>query len=185
MKDYYSHDMKINANNLEDVVMEDLINHEAKKITNSYQKGRTRNHHKIISRKKQTSTQINLLMIRVSVSTKSPRLDKQYVWEVAAGSSSYVIREETDPAKQISCGTEITLYLKVEEEEEPKEGEETQQEGEKKKNKTNTKKYWDWKLANETKPIWIRDKRAIKDDLEKVAIPVMHDNQVVGKKYAR
>nr|GFD24435.1 heat shock protein 90-5, chloroplastic-like [Tanacetum cinerariifolium] len=64
----------------------------------------------------------------VSVSTKSPRLDKQYVWEAAAGSSSYVIREETNLAKQISCGTEITLYLRVEEEQEPKEGEETQQE---------------------------------------------------------
>jgi len=29
-------------------------------------------------------------------------------------------------------------------------------EGEKKKTKTVTEKYWDWELANETKPIWVR-----------------------------
>ncbi|GJR69009.1 heat shock protein 90-5, chloroplastic [Tanacetum coccineum] len=55
-----------------------------------------------------------LVADKVSVSTKSPRSDKQYVWEAAADSSSYVIREETDPAKQISRGTEITLYLRGE-----------------------------------------------------------------------
>ncbi|KAG8498671.1 hypothetical protein CXB51_004987 [Gossypium anomalum] len=33
---------------------------------------------------------------KVVVSTKSPKSDKQYVWEVVAGSSSYVNREETD-----------------------------------------------------------------------------------------
>ena len=31
------------------------------------------------------------------MSTKSPKSDKQYVWESVADSSSYVIREETDP----------------------------------------------------------------------------------------
>lgn len=47
------------------------------------------------------------------MTTKSPRSDKQYVWEAEADSSSYVIREESDPDKIIGRGTEITLYLKV------------------------------------------------------------------------
>lgn len=141
-----------------------------------------------------------LVADKVRVSTKSPRSDKQYIWEAAADSSSYVIKEETDPAKQISRGTEITLYLKdddkyeftepsrvqglvknysqfvsfpiytwqeksrtveVEEEEEPKEGEETPPE---KKKKTKTEKYWDWELANETKPIWMRNPKEIEKD---------------------
>ncbi|MQM14567.1 hypothetical protein Taro_047501, partial [Colocasia esculenta] len=43
----------------------------------------------------------------------------------------------------------------VEEDEKPEEGEEPKPEGEtKKKKKTVTEKYWDWELANETKPIW-------------------------------
>ncbi|GJV10440.1 heat shock protein 90-5, chloroplastic [Tanacetum coccineum] len=53
-----------------------------------------------------------LVADKVSVSTYSPISDKQYVWDAAADSSSYVIREETDPAKQVSNGTEITLYLR-------------------------------------------------------------------------
>lgn len=143
-----------------------------------------------------------LVADKVIVSTKSPRSDKQYIWEAAADSSSYVIREETDPEKQLRRGTEITLFLKdddkyeftepsrvqglvknysqfvsfpiytwqeksrtieVEEEEEPKEGEETPPEGEKKK-KTKTEKYWDWELANETKPIWMRNPKEIEKD---------------------
>ena len=47
------------------------------------------------------------------MSTKSPRSDKQYVWEAVADSSSYVIKEETDPEKLIQRGTQITLYLRV------------------------------------------------------------------------
>ncbi|KAF5745335.1 hypothetical protein HS088_TW07G00919 [Tripterygium wilfordii] len=137
-----------------------------------------------------------LVAEKVVVSTKSPRSDKQYVWEAAADSSSYLIREETNPDKILRRGTQITLYLReddkyefaeptriqnlvknysqfvsfpiytwqeksrtveVEEEEEPKEGEEGKEEGEKKKKKTTkTEKYWDWELANETKPIWMR-----------------------------
>nr|XP_043623215.1 LOW QUALITY PROTEIN: heat shock protein 90-5, chloroplastic [Erigeron canadensis] len=143
-----------------------------------------------------------LVAEKVVVSTKSPKSDKQYIWEASADSSSYVIREETDPEKQRRRGTEITLYLKdddkyeftepsrvqglvknysqfvsfpiytwqeksrtveVEEEEEPKEGEETPPEGEKKK-KTKTEKYWDWELANETKPIWMRNPKEIEKD---------------------
>ena len=50
---------------------------------------------------------------QVVVSTKSPRSDKQYVWEAVADSSSYVIREETDPEKLLRRGTQVTLYLKV------------------------------------------------------------------------
>lgn len=47
------------------------------------------------------------------MTTKSPRSDKQYVWEAEAESSSYMIKEESDPEKILSRGTEITLYLKV------------------------------------------------------------------------
>ncbi|KAK9116392.1 hypothetical protein Sjap_015339 [Stephania japonica] len=145
-----------------------------------------------------------LVAERVVVSTKSPRSDKQYVWESVADSSSYVIREETDPEKLLPRGTQITLYLRaddkyefsepariqslvknysqfvsfpiytwqeksktveVEEEEETKEGEEAKPEGEKKKKKkTVTEKYWDWELANETKPIWMRTPKEVEKD---------------------
>ncbi|KAI3771313.1 hypothetical protein L6452_02475 [Arctium lappa] len=50
-----------------------------------------------------TSKFLNAL--KVIVSTKSPKSDKQYIWEAAADSSSYVIREETDPEKQLHRGT--------------------------------------------------------------------------------
>ncbi|EPS65742.1 heat shock protein 90, partial [Genlisea aurea] len=53
-----------------------------------------------------------LVADKVSVSTKSPKSDKQYVWEAVADSSSYSVREETDPDKLLKRGTQITLYLK-------------------------------------------------------------------------
>ncbi|OVA08638.1 Heat shock protein Hsp90 family [Macleaya cordata] len=53
-----------------------------------------------------------LVADRVVGSTKNPRSDKQYVWESVADSSSYVIREETDPEKLLPRGTQITLYLR-------------------------------------------------------------------------
>ncbi|KAI5683125.1 hypothetical protein M9H77_04353 [Catharanthus roseus] len=53
-----------------------------------------------------------LVAERVEVSTKSPRSDKQYVWEGESNSSTYSVREETDPAKLIPRGTRLTLYLK-------------------------------------------------------------------------
>lgn len=53
-----------------------------------------------------------LVSDRVVVSTKSPKSDKQYVWEGEANSSSFTIREETDPVKLIPRGTRLTLYLK-------------------------------------------------------------------------
>ncbi|TYH91406.1 hypothetical protein ES332_A13G113400v1 [Gossypium tomentosum] len=141
-----------------------------------------------------------LVAEKVVVSTKSPKSEKQYVWEAVADSSSYVIREETDPEKLLNRGTQITLYLRsddkyefsdpiriqnlvknysqfvsfpiytwqeksrtveVEEEEKPKEGEEEKPEGEKKKKTTKTKKYWDWELANEAKPIWMRNPKDV------------------------
>ncbi|KAG9448603.1 hypothetical protein H6P81_008568 [Aristolochia fimbriata] len=145
-----------------------------------------------------------LVADKVVVSTKSPKSDKQYVWEAVADSSSYVIKEETNPENQLRRGTQITLFLReddkyefsepsriqglvknysqfvafpiytwqeksrsveVEEEEAPKEGEEPQPEGEKKmKKKTITEKYWDWELANETKPIWMRNPKEIEKD---------------------
>eukprot|EP00262_Sarcandra_glabra_P011623 TRINITY_DN282_c0_g1_i3.p1 TRINITY_DN282_c0_g1~~TRINITY_DN282_c0_g1_i3.p1 ORF type:complete len:805 (+),score=155.56 TRINITY_DN282_c0_g1_i3:105-2519(+) len=53
-----------------------------------------------------------LVSDRVVVSTKSPKSDKQYVWEAEANASSFTIREETDPEKLIPRGTRLTLYLK-------------------------------------------------------------------------
>ncbi|KAG2272484.1 hypothetical protein Bca52824_067039 [Brassica carinata] len=53
-----------------------------------------------------------LVADRVTVSTKSPKSDKQYVWEGEADSSSYTIKEETDPQLIIPRGTRITLHLK-------------------------------------------------------------------------
>ncbi|CAA2977489.1 heat shock 90-5, chloroplastic [Olea europaea subsp. europaea] len=144
-----------------------------------------------------------LVAEKVVVSTKSPRSDKQYVWEAMADSSSYVIKEETDPEKLLRRGTQVTLYLReddkyeyseptkiqslvknysqfvsfpiytwqeksrtveVEEEEEPKEGEDKPEEEKKKTKKTKTEKYWDWELANETKPIWMRNPKEVEKD---------------------
>ncbi|XP_022947514.1 heat shock protein 90-6, mitochondrial [Cucurbita moschata] len=53
-----------------------------------------------------------LVADRVVVSTRSPKSDKQYVWEGEANASSYTIREETDPEKLLPRGTCLTLYLK-------------------------------------------------------------------------
>ncbi|XP_074279140.1 heat shock protein 90-5, chloroplastic-like [Silene latifolia] len=57
-----------------------------------------------------------LVAERVVVSTKSPKSDKQYVWEAVADSSSYVIREETDPEKLLKRGTLrwLTHPIKIE-----------------------------------------------------------------------
>ncbi|KAH8934654.1 hypothetical protein BDL97_18G095800 [Sphagnum fallax] len=117
-----------------------------------------------------------LVADKVTVSTKSAKSDKQYVWEAEADTSVYTIREETDAKKLIPRGTTVTLHLRSDEKLEfadptriqllvknysqfisfpiytwqqkirPKDG----------KRKT-TQKYWDWELANETKPIWLRD----------------------------
>ncbi|GER50463.1 heat shock protein 90 [Striga asiatica] len=54
--------------------------------------------------------------------------------------------------------------LKVEEEEEPKEGEEKPEEEKKKTKKIKTEKYLDWKLANETKPIWMRNPKEVENE---------------------
>lgn len=55
-----------------------------------------------------------LVSDKIVVSTKSPKSDKQYVWEGQADTSSYSIREETNPDKLIPRGTSITLHLKTE-----------------------------------------------------------------------
>ncbi|KAL3683593.1 hypothetical protein R1sor_001615 [Riccia sorocarpa] len=54
-----------------------------------------------------------LVADKVVVSTKSPKSDKQYVWEGEADNSSYIIREETDSGNTIPRGTQITLFLKT------------------------------------------------------------------------
>uniref|UniRef100_A0ACD5YF84 Uncharacterized protein n=1 Tax=Avena sativa TaxID=4498 RepID=A0ACD5YF84_AVESA len=140
-----------------------------------------------------------LVAEKIVVSTKSPKVDKQYVWEAEADSSSYVIKEETDPEKMLTRGTQITLFLREDdkyefadpmriqglvknysqfvsfpiftwqeksrtvevEEEESKEGEEATEGEKEKKKKTITEKYWDWELANETKPIWMRNPKEV------------------------
>lgn len=142
-----------------------------------------------------------LVSDRIVVSTKSPKSDKQYVWEGEADNNSYVIREETNPDSLIPRGTSITLHLKTEDKleyadperiknlvknysqfvsfpiyvweektqtveveddsAETKEGETAKPEGQKKKTKTVTEKYWDWELANETQPIWMRNSKEV------------------------
>ncbi|KAI8552153.1 hypothetical protein RHMOL_Rhmol06G0243200 [Rhododendron molle] len=105
-----------------------------------------------------------LVADRVVVSTKSPKSDKQYVWEGEANSSSYTIREETDPQKLIPRGTRLTLYLKVEVEEDPadaKKDEGDDKTEKKKKTKKVVEKYWDWELTNETQPIWLRNPKDV------------------------
>uniref|UniRef100_K3ZQY6 Histidine kinase/HSP90-like ATPase domain-containing protein n=1 Tax=Setaria italica TaxID=4555 RepID=K3ZQY6_SETIT len=126
-----------------------------------------------------------LVAEKVVVSTKSPKADKQYVWEAEADSSSYVIKEETNPEKMLTRGTQITLYLRDDDKYEFADPARIQGlvknysqfvsfpiytwqeksrtvEGEKqKKKKTITEKYWDWELANETKPIWMRSPKEV------------------------
>lgn len=138
-----------------------------------------------------------LVSDKVVVSTKSPKSDKQYVWEAEANASSYTIREETAPEKLLPRGTRLTLYLKrddkgfahperiqnlvknysqfvsfpiytwqekgftkeVEVDADPSASE---SEGEKKKvTKKVIEKYWDWELANETQPIWLRSPKEV------------------------
>lgn len=55
-----------------------------------------------------------LVSDKVSVSTKNPKSDKQYVWEAEANSNSFVVREETDPEYIIPRGTSVILHLKEE-----------------------------------------------------------------------
>ncbi|KAL8152451.1 hypothetical protein V2J09_010211 [Rumex salicifolius] len=53
-----------------------------------------------------------LVSDKVSVATKSPKSEKQYVWEGEANASTYTVREETEPEKLLPRGTRITLHLK-------------------------------------------------------------------------
>ncbi|XVF81481.1 hypothetical protein PTKIN_Ptkin15bG0158800 [Pterospermum kingtungense] len=53
-----------------------------------------------------------LVADKIVVSSKSPKSDRQYVWEGEANASSYTIREETNPENLIPRGTRLTLYLK-------------------------------------------------------------------------
>ncbi|CAK9277663.1 unnamed protein product [Sphagnum jensenii] len=146
-----------------------------------------------------------LVAEKVTVSTKSAKSDKQYVWEGEADTSVYSIREETDLDKLLPRGTVITLHLKADDkfeyadavriqnlvknysqfisfpiytwqeksqtkevdddgeevkEEEVKEGADEEKK-EYKKKKSITEKYWDWELANDTKPIWMRSPKEV------------------------
>ena len=63
--------MKIEANLTKAMVVVDLTNHEAEGITDSEQKERIGNPHKIVSRKKLTSMKGHLLLIRVKYSVSN------------------------------------------------------------------------------------------------------------------
>lgn len=143
-----------------------------------------------------------LVADKVVVSTKSPKSDRQYVWEGEANTSSYTIREETNPENLIPRGTRLTLYLKrddkgfahperiekllknysqfvsfpiytwqekgitkeVEVDEDPvetKEADQNENVENKKKTKKVVERYWDWELANETQPIWLRNPKEV------------------------
>ncbi|CDY28017.1 BnaC05g44190D [Brassica napus] len=127
-----------------------------------------------------------LVADRVTVSTKSPKSDKQYVWESEADSRSYTIKEETDPQLIIPRGTRITLHLKrdekgfadperiqklekgytkeVEVDDDPAESRKDDQDDQterKKKTKKVVERYWDWELTNETQPIWLRNSKEV------------------------
>lgn len=52
---------------------------------------------------------------QITVTTKSPKSDRQWVWESEADTSSYTIKEEKDSSKILPRGTSITLHLKVRE----------------------------------------------------------------------
>ncbi|XVE72531.1 hypothetical protein DITRI_Ditri11bG0046600 [Diplodiscus trichospermus] len=143
-----------------------------------------------------------LVSDKVVVSTKSPKSDRQYVWEGEANASSYTICEETNPENLIPRGTRLTLYLKhddkgfahperiqklvknysqfvsfpiytwqekgitkeVEVDEDPVEAKDANQDEKiekKKKTKKVVERYWDWDLANETQPIWLRNPKEV------------------------
>ncbi|XP_020272906.1 heat shock protein 90-6, mitochondrial-like [Asparagus officinalis] len=147
-----------------------------------------------------------LVSDKVIVSTKSPKSDKQFVWEAEANANSYTVREETDPEKLLPRGTRLTLYLKrddkgfanpekienlvknysqfvsfpiytwkekgftkeVEVDDDSSKSDSSQNEGgedtsveKKKKTKKVIEKYWEWDLANETQPIWLRNPKDV------------------------
>jgi heat shock protein beta len=146
-----------------------------------------------------------LVADKVVVSTKSPKSDKQYVWEGETNSSSYTIREETEAENLIPRGTRLTLFLKsdskdfaelekierliknysqfvsfpiytwkekgfVKEVEVDEDSSEAQKDGQdenvekQKKTKKVVEKYWEWDLANETQPIWLRNPKEVSTD---------------------
>ncbi|GAA0143704.1 Hsp90 family chaperone [Lithospermum erythrorhizon] len=115
-----------------------------------------------------------LVSERVEVSTKSPKSDKQFVWELG----------RIDPAKLIPRGTRLTLYLKRDDKgfAHPERIEKlmknysqfasfpiytwqekgfTKEVEKKKKTKTVVEKYWDWELTNETQPIRLQNPKEV------------------------
>nr|VDD25999.1 unnamed protein product [Brassica oleracea] len=137
-----------------------------------------------------------LVAEKVVVSTKSPKSDKQYVWESVADSSSYVIREETDPenfltpwnsnnseddkyefaesttiknlVKNYSQFVGFPIYTWQEKSRTIERKNHLRKEKKRKrvspkktKKTTKTEKYWDWELANETKPLWMRNSKEV------------------------
>ncbi|GAQ77691.1 molecular chaperone HtpG [Klebsormidium nitens] len=135
-----------------------------------------------------------LVADKITVTTKSPKSDQQWIWESEADTSTYTIKEEMDDSKLLPRGTSITLHLKEADREEyldfrringlvknysqfisfpiytwveelvDKEVPDTDapvEEGQEPKMKTISEKKWEWKLQNETKPLWMRSPKDV------------------------
>ncbi|EPS62156.1 hypothetical protein M569_12637, partial [Genlisea aurea] len=92
--------------------------------------------------------------------------DDKYEFSESARIQSLVKNYSQFVSFPIYTWQEKSKTVEVEEEEEVKEGEEKSEvAGEKKKTKkTKTEKYWDWELANETKPIWMRNAKEVEKE---------------------
>lgn len=135
-----------------------------------------------------------LVANKVAVSTKNPKSEKQWVWEAEADSSSFVIREETNPDFLIPRGTSVILHLKEEAHQYTSSikiqdlvknysqfisfpiyvGTEKHRQLEvkdeaaaaegKEATKTKLEKYYTYDIANEDKPIWLRSPKEVKKE---------------------
>lgn len=132
-----------------------------------------------------------LVANKVAVSTKNPKSEKQWVWEAEADSSSFVIREETNPDFLIPRGTSVILHLKEEAHQYTSSikiqdlvknysqfisfpiyvGTEKHRQLEvkdeaaaaegKEATKTKLEKYYTYDIVNEDKPIWLRSPKEV------------------------
>ncbi|KAI5076382.1 hypothetical protein GOP47_0008447 [Adiantum capillus-veneris] len=132
-----------------------------------------------------------LVANKVAVSTKNPKSEKQWVWEAEADSSSFVIREETNPEFLIPRGTSIILHLKddaheytsstkiqdlvknysqfisfpiyvgIEKHRQVEVKDEAAAAEGKESTKTKLEKYYTYDIVNEDKPIWLRSPKEV------------------------
>ncbi|MCO5596910.1 hypothetical protein L7F22_050981 [Adiantum nelumboides] len=132
-----------------------------------------------------------LVAKKVAVSTKNPKSEKQWVWEAEADSSSFVIREETNPEFLIPRGSSVILHLKddaheftsstkiqdlvknysqfisfpiyvgIEKHRQVEVKDEATAEEGKEATKTKLEKYYTYDIVNEDKPIWLRSPKEV------------------------